>query len=124
LGERLKDTIKNKDLTQERIAAKIHVPIDTFKNWLTRQTYPNAKQIVDIGHLLDTSAEYLVTGTEHENLATEERRLVSAFRALSKCEQEHIICTIEAWTRKFKAYSQIATLPLACAGNFRFRCYS
>jgi transcriptional regulator with XRE-family HTH domain len=103
--ERLKDTIKDKDLTQEWIAAKIHVPIGTFKNWLTRRTYPNAKQIVEIGHLLDTSAEYLVTGTERENLAIEERRLVSAFRALSKCEQEHIICTIEAWTRKFKAYS-------------------
>jgi transcriptional regulator with XRE-family HTH domain len=103
--ERLRDTIKDKDLTQEWLAQKIGVPTGTFKNWLTRQTYPNAKQIVEIGRLLDASAEYLVTGTEYENLAAEERRLVSAFRALSKCEQEHIICTIEAWTRKFKACS-------------------
>jgi transcriptional regulator with XRE-family HTH domain len=103
--ERLKDAIKDKDLTQERIAAKIHVPIGTFKNWLTRRTYPNAKQIVEIGRLLDKSAEYLVTGTEREKLAAEERRLVSDFRALSKCEREHIICMIEAWKKKFKAYS-------------------
>jgi transcriptional regulator with XRE-family HTH domain len=103
--EILKDTIKDKDLTQERIAAKIHVPIGTFKNWLTRRTYPNARQIVEIGHLLDTSVEYLITGVERENITAEERRLVSAFRALSKCEQEHIVCTIEAWTCKFKAYS-------------------
>jgi transcriptional regulator with XRE-family HTH domain len=101
--ERLKDTIKDKDLTQERIAARIRVPVGTFKNWLARRTYPNAKQIVEIGRLLNTSAEYLVNGTEREKLTVEERRLVSAFRALSKCEQEHIICTIEAWTRKFKA---------------------
>jgi transcriptional regulator with XRE-family HTH domain len=102
---RLRDTIKDKDLTQEWLAQKIGVPIGTFKNWLARKTYPNAKQIVEIGRLLDTSAEYLVTGTEHENLIAGERRLVSAFRALSKCEQEHIVCTIEAWARKFKSYS-------------------
>jgi transcriptional regulator with XRE-family HTH domain len=100
-----KDVIKDKGLTQEWIADKIHVPIGTFKNWLTRRTYPNAKQIVEIGLLLDTSAEYLVNGTEREDLATEERQLVSAFRVLSKCEQEHIICTVEAWKQKFKAYS-------------------
>jgi transcriptional regulator with XRE-family HTH domain len=100
--ERLKDTIKDKDLTQEWIAGKIHVPIGTFKNWLTRQTYPNAKQIVEIAHLLDTSAEYLVTGAEHENLTAEERRLVSTFRGLSDCEKAHIACTIEAWSRKFR----------------------
>jgi transcriptional regulator with XRE-family HTH domain len=103
--ERLKDTIKDKDFTQERIAAKIHVPIGTFKNWLTRRTYPNARQIVEIGHLLDTSVEYLITGTEREKLTSEERQLVSAFRALSKCEQEHIICTINTWVLKFKSYS-------------------
>lgn len=102
--ERLKDAIKDKDLTQEWIAVKIHVPIGTFKNWLTRRTYPNAKQIVEIAHLLDTSAEYLVTGTENESLAIEERRLVMAFSALSKYEREHIFCTIDAWSRKFKAH--------------------
>jgi transcriptional regulator with XRE-family HTH domain len=101
--ERLRDTIKDKDLTQEWVAQKIGVPIGTFKNWLTRQTYPNAKQIVEIGHLLDTSAEYLVTGVERGNLTEDERQLLANFRLLSKCEQEHISVTIEAWIRRFKA---------------------
>jgi transcriptional regulator with XRE-family HTH domain len=100
--ERLKNLIKDKDLTQEWIARKIHVPIGTFKNWLTRETYPNARQIVEIARLLDTSAEYLVTGTERGNLTENERRLVAEFRLLSKCEQEHIAVTIEAWMRRFK----------------------
>lgn len=103
--ERLKDAIKDKDLTQEWIARKIRVPIGTFKNWLTRKTYPDAQQIVDIAKLLGTSAEYLVTGAERGILDEEERRMITAFRHLSKCEREHIAFTAEAWTRRFKPRS-------------------
>jgi transcriptional regulator with XRE-family HTH domain len=103
--ERLRDTLKGKDLTQEWLARKINVPIGTFKNWLTRGTYPNAQQVVDIAKLLNTSAEYLVTGSERGNLAEEERRLLANFRLLSKCEQEHITVTVETWTHRFKRNS-------------------
>jgi transcriptional regulator with XRE-family HTH domain len=99
----LKDGIKDSDLTQEWIARKIRVPIGTFKNWLTRQTYPNAEQIVEIAKLLNTSAEYLVTGTDRENLTEDERRLLGGFRQLSKYEQDHLAVTIDAWVRRFKS---------------------
>jgi transcriptional regulator with XRE-family HTH domain len=99
--ERLRAIIKDGGLTQERIARKIRVPIGTFKNWLTRETFPNAEQIVDIAKLLNTSAEYLVTG-EERNLIEDERRLLSGYRQLSKYEQEHIMIAVEAWVRRFK----------------------
>jgi transcriptional regulator with XRE-family HTH domain len=103
--ERLRETIKEKNLTQEWLARKIGVPIGTFKNWLTRETYPNARQIVSIARLLNTTVEYLVDGVEHGSFSEDERRLVVNYRLLSKCEQEHIAFTVESWTRRFKRHS-------------------
>jgi transcriptional regulator with XRE-family HTH domain len=103
--ERLRDAIKDKDLTQEWLARKTGVPIGTFKNWLTRETYPNAQQIADIAKLLNTSVEYLVTGAERVNLVGDERQLLANFRLLSKYEQEHITVTLEAWTHRFTRHS-------------------
>jgi transcriptional regulator with XRE-family HTH domain len=104
--DRLRDGIKDNDLTQEWIARKISVPIGTFKNWLTRRTFPDAQQIVEIAKLLNTSAEYLVTGAERENLTDDERGLLANYRKLSSCEQEHIALTVESWMRRFKGLKQ------------------
>jgi hypothetical protein len=100
--ERLRDGIKDNDLTQEWIARKIRAPIGTFKNWLTRRTFPDAEQIVEIAILLHTSAEYLVLGTDKVNLTDNERSLLSNYRKLSGCDQEHITVTVESWVHRFK----------------------
>ena len=51
---RLKDQIKAKNTTQEWIAAQIGVPFGTFRKWLTRKTYPDVKQGLEIAQLLET----------------------------------------------------------------------
>jgi transcriptional regulator with XRE-family HTH domain len=62
--DRLREKIKERGLTQYRIAKKLNVPVGTFKNWLSRQTYPDAQKIVEIAKMLGTSAEYLMTGDD------------------------------------------------------------
>jgi transcriptional regulator with XRE-family HTH domain len=103
---RLKSEIKAKNTTQEWIAGKIGVPLSTFRKWMTRKTYPNLKEGTEIAKLLDTSAEYLVTGTELEGLNTPEglnnteRRLVNSFRKLSTADQENAMLAINSWVEK------------------------
>jgi transcriptional regulator with XRE-family HTH domain len=97
---RLKEQIKEKNTTQEWIAGKIGVPFGTFRKWLTRKTYPNIKQGVELAELLDTSAEYLVTGNAPNILSGKEQKLLCDYRKLCKADQENITLAIGAWLRK------------------------
>ena len=97
---RLKTKIKAKNTTQEWIAGKIGVPFGTFKKWMTRKTYPDLKEGVAIAKLLETSAEYLVTGIEMENLSDTERKLLNAYRKLSPSDRENTLLAVKAWAGK------------------------
>jgi transcriptional regulator with XRE-family HTH domain len=97
---RLKNEIRAKNTTQEWIANKISVPFGTFRKWMTRKTYPNIKEGVEIAKLLETSAEYLVTGIEPEGLNDIERKLISAYRKLNPVDQENTLLAVNAWAGK------------------------
>jgi transcriptional regulator with XRE-family HTH domain len=99
---RLKNEIKKKNTTQEWIAGKIGVPFGTLRKWLTRKTYPDIREGVEIAKLLDTSAEYLVTGNDREILSDKERKLVRDYRKLAESDQENITLAIGAWLGKYK----------------------
>jgi len=97
---RLKNEIKAKNTTQEWIAGKIGVPLSTFRKWMTRRTYPDIREGIEIARLLETSAEYLVTGVTQENLSNAERKLVRAYRKLSSADQKNVILAVNAWVDK------------------------
>ena len=97
---RLKNGIRAQNTTQEWISGKIGVPLSTFRKWMTRKTYPNLREGVEIAKLLEMSAEYLVTGLHPENLSDEEQRLLAAYRKLNRKDRENIDLTIEAWLKK------------------------
>jgi transcriptional regulator with XRE-family HTH domain len=97
---RLKNEIKVKNTTQEWISGKIGVPFGTFRKWLTRRTYPNIKEGVEIAKLLDTSAEYLITGFEREGYNDAERKLIIAYRKLSPANRENAMLAMNAWAEK------------------------
>jgi len=97
---RLKKEIKAKNTTQEWIANKIGVPFGTFRKWMTRKTYPNIKEGVEIAKLLETSAEFLVTGTEPECLNDIERKLLASYRKLGSGDQENVLLAVNAWAGK------------------------
>ena len=94
---RLKNEIKAKNTTQEWIANKIGVPFGTFRKWMTRRTYPNLMEGTAIAKLLETSAEYLITGVCPEGLSDEEHRLLTAYRKLNRKDREKIFLTVNAW---------------------------
>jgi transcriptional regulator with XRE-family HTH domain len=97
---RLKNEIKAKNTTQEWIAGKIGVPFGTFKKWMNRKTYPDLKEGIEIAKLLETSAEYLVTGVKVESLTDTERKLINNYRKLSSADRENVILAVNAWAGK------------------------
>jgi transcriptional regulator with XRE-family HTH domain len=97
---RLKNEIKAKNTTHEWIAGKIGVPLSTFRKWMTRKTYPDIREGVEIAKLLETSVEYLVTGVTQENLNDTEQKLIRAYRKLSSRDQENAMLAVNAWAGK------------------------
>lgn len=97
---RLKNEIKAKNTTQEWVACKIGVPLSTFRKWMTRKTYPTVKEGIELASLLDTSAEYLVMGTNPEGLSDEEKKLIRLYRRLSKADRENTMLAVAAWLGK------------------------
>jgi len=100
---RLKNEIKAKNTTQEWIAGKIGVPLSTFRKWMTRKTYPDIREGVGIAKLLETSAEYLVTGITPENLNDAEQKLIRVYRKLSSADKENTLLAVNAWAAKNEA---------------------
>ena len=97
---RLKNEIKAKNTTQEWVAGKIGVPLSTLRKWMTRKTYPDIREGTEIAKLLETSAEYLVTGITPENLNDTEQKLIRAYRKLSPADKENTLLAVKAWAGK------------------------
>jgi len=97
---RLKNEIKAKKTKQESVAKEIGVPLSTFRKWMTRKTYPDIREGVEIAKLLKTSAEYLVTGITPENLNNAEQKLIRVYRKLSSADQENAMLAMKAWADK------------------------
>ena len=73
---RVKTLISKNNTTQEWVAGQVPVRPDTFSRWVQRKTMPNADQAVAIASALNTTVEYLVTGTTHENTENSDTRMV------------------------------------------------
>ena len=98
--QRLKNTIKEQNTTQEWVAGKIGVPLSTFRKWMTRKTYPNLKEGIEMAKLLETTAEHLLTGEHSKDLSEEEQRLINIYRKLNHEDRENINLAASAWLDK------------------------
>jgi len=105
---RLKNAIKAQNTTQEWVASKIGVSLSTFRKWMHRRTYPDLREGVEIAKLLETSAEYLITGFEPKELNEDEKTLIDAYRKLTPLERENAVLALVAWAgrRRRWLYSQ------------------
>lgn len=95
----MKQQIKTNNTTQEWVSGKIDVPLGTFKKWLTRKTYPDVREGVELARLLHTTVEFLVTGVDVEGLSPEEEMLLKTYRKLNRQTQENVRVAMEAWCR-------------------------
>jgi predicted transcriptional regulator len=70
--ENIKKEIKQQNTTHEWVAKKAKINFSTFQGWISKGIFPRANEAVRIAAVLNTSVEYLVTGTmrEWENTAS------------------------------------------------------
>ena len=60
--KRINSLIKAQKTKQEAIAAQCGISYQTFRGWVTRNTFPDADEAQKIAQALGTTVEYLVTG--------------------------------------------------------------
>ena len=67
----VKTLLDIRNLTQKELSALSDINLGTLKNQICRNVIPDAIEAVKIAKALNTTVEFLVTGTE-ENLAEKE----------------------------------------------------
>ena len=82
--KRTNKLIKNKNSKQENIAQECDIPYQTFRSWVTRQTFPDALQAYKIAQALGVSVEYLVTGTDTNPAEQELKELKERLKNLAE----------------------------------------
>ena len=65
--KRTNKLIKDKNSKQENIAQECDIPYQTFRSWVTRQTFPDALQTYKIVQALHTTVEYLISGNDTDS---------------------------------------------------------
>lgn len=61
---RVKDIIKQQNTTQEWVAKESGVSFRTFQGWISKNRLPDIAEAIAIAKALQSSVEYLATGTE------------------------------------------------------------
>lgn len=64
---RVKDLIRERNTTQDKIALQINERADNFSRWIQKDRLPDAEQTYKIANALGVSVEYLVTGNQSNN---------------------------------------------------------
>ena len=97
---RVKIEIINNHTTQEWIASKINKRPDVFSRWISKGTIPKADVVVEMARLLNTTAEYLVTGKELlREIDPLEKEFLYFFRPLPKYRKQILLDTAKGFTR-------------------------
>lgn len=62
----VKPLVKANGLTQAKLAELCDIPFGTLQGWIAKGIYPDVISAYKIATELDTTVEFLVTGTEPE----------------------------------------------------------
>ena len=81
--ERIKTICKNKNLSQIDMCEKTGINLQSHKNRIVRNIYPDAFDTLKIAQYLNTSVEYLLTGTESNEFKNKYDDLVSEIKGLA-----------------------------------------
>lgn len=92
---RLNRLIKQRNTTQEWVCKNIGLNLGTFRNRQTAKIYPNIYEGVSIAKLLDTTAEFLVSGENPHELEADDVELLRKLNTLSQESKETIKTVIE-----------------------------
>ena len=90
LQERIDFLMKKQNISKAELARRIQKPYTTVDNWFKRNSSPNSETINSLAIALNTTAEWLITGTEAGTATTlafpeDEQQLLDHYH---HCNQE------------------------------------
>ena len=108
--DRIFDLVQKKKIEQKEFATLIGTTDKVVSAWRRGRTKSYTKYLPQIAEALDTSVEYLMTGTEAkkeptgnaDGLSAEEADLLELFRGLSDDEQDLVVRMVQAAARRQK----------------------
>lgn len=97
-GERLKQALEQKDITQKKFAIKMNVSESAISDYVNNRRLPNIILIEDFAKELGVSVDYLLD--YHPNpdsvaLSPDEAELIKALRTLPKDKRDVLVTLIE-----------------------------
>jgi transcriptional regulator with XRE-family HTH domain len=63
----VKKEIKSQNTTQEWVAKNSGISFNTFQGWISKRMYPRVNEAIRIAVSLNTSVEYLVSGSVQDS---------------------------------------------------------
>lgn len=105
VGERIKELRQQKKLTQSDLAAKVGLTYIQIGRYETLKSNPSADVLQRLAQALDTTADFLMKGTDDEAVAAQltDRELLKQFKQVEQLapEDKHLIKTfIDAFLTK------------------------
>ena len=93
--DRVKAEVKSQNTTQDWVAKKAGVSFNTLRGWITKNRLPDAEESVSIANSLNTTVEFLVSGTDSTDpWLREHRQIIEDLKVLtseSLAEKEAMI---------------------------------
>lgn len=102
-GERLKETLEQRDITQKSFAVKLNVSESAISDYVNNRRLPNLLLIVDFAKELDVSIDYLLDYHPDPNsvaLSPAETELIRVLRTLPKDKLDALVSLIETLAEK------------------------
>lgn len=93
INERLFNEMKEKKLKSTDLANILNINKTVISAWKSRGTNPPSEYIVQICEFLDISINYLLTGKEENEIASEEKELIKYYRTADQRGKRTIMRT-------------------------------
>ncbi len=111
-GQRVKELRKEKDWTQKELAKRVGVSYQQLNKYEGGTNAPPLDKLVALASALETTADYLITGSLMESYPLYNTRLMERFKeleAFSSDDQETVIKLIDAMIVKRRVEGTVTT---------------
>ncbi len=102
-GEKLKEVLDQKDITQKKFAAKVNISESAISDYVNNRRLPNIILICDFAKELGVSVDYLLDYKPNSDsiaLSPTELELIKTLRTLPKEKQDLLISLIDMLSEK------------------------
>lgn len=101
--ERIETKRKKLNLSQKELCQKCNIIDTTYSSWKNRERLPSLDDIIILAKELNTTAEWLLTGTMSGTTAPDEQQLLNYYNSSNQEGKNRIIEQAEFIAQKYPA---------------------